>query len=108
MGAEDEIRYLMARFSHVHDNKDPDGFAALFTEDGLFSTATSRSDPIGRKTLREFIAASYLKKGPMRTKHLYGIPAITVNGDRADVVTDFVIYKCVGNEPWEVKMVGQS
>jgi 3-phenylpropionate/cinnamic acid dioxygenase small subunit len=85
VGDHDDIRYLLARFIHLRDDKRFDEWVALFVDDGVFAYAGKVLT--GRTAIGDDVAALLRDD---RGKHLSVNAAIVVDGDRADVVSDFV------------------
>jgi uncharacterized protein (TIGR02246 family) len=77
--AEDleEIRKLLARYCFTLDERDADGWAALFTEDGSFH-GTLGEPLIGREALRQITS-----RVPDGVRHLTMNEVIEVEGDTA-------------------------
>jgi len=75
---------LEGSYARAWDTADAAGWAALFTEDGLFETAAVGDEPgrafRGRAEL-EGICRQYT--GSVTGLHLLGLPQVTVDGDRA-------------------------
>jgi uncharacterized protein (TIGR02246 family) len=106
---EDQIRYTLARYPQAHDQLDADGVAVLFTDNARFSTASSRSSVEGKDNIRTFHAGCYAKRASdTHTKHIFGNPAIEVDGNTANAKTDYVVFQCHGDGQWEVKGIGQA
>lgn len=94
VGDHEAIRYLLARFVHLRDDKRFDEWSELFVEDGVFSYAGKTL--VGRQAVREDVA-ELLRHD--RGKHLCVNPAIEVDGERARVVSDFVKLQRSGDGP---------
>jgi 3-phenylpropionate/cinnamic acid dioxygenase small subunit len=106
MSGDDPIRRTLARYPHCHDDRDVDGYVALFAENGHFIGANA--DHAGRPAIRKFIANAYATQpANRRTKHLCGNSLIDVHGDSAEAITDFVAYERLGDEPWRVHTIGR-
>jgi uncharacterized protein (TIGR02246 family) len=72
-----QIRELTARYNRCFDDGDPDGFAALFTEDGVMEVeGTFRVD--GRDALAEMV-----RHTPYGVVHVTVDAIVTVTGDSA-------------------------
>ena len=83
---EDEkaIRDLMSRYCFLVDRvpeRDADAFSAMFTEDGVWNSASLGKRADGRKQLRDFISEVYRSDAIYR--HLIANAIITIDGDRA-------------------------
>ena len=81
----DEILQLMYRYNHLIDSGDASGWAATFTEDGVFDVAGQVRS--GRDELTAFAASV---RG---FRHSVVNPVIDVTGDAATVRAYFVVYK---------------
>jgi 3-phenylpropionate/cinnamic acid dioxygenase small subunit len=103
---EELVRRTLALYAHRHDNRDAEGYAALFAVDGRFVSA--RAEHRGRGEVKGFIADLYRSQpADRRTKHLCGNSVIDVDGQTATAITDFVAYERLGDGPWQVHTVGQ-
>jgi uncharacterized protein (TIGR02246 family) len=103
---EDSIRRTLAMYSHRHDSRDADGYAALFAVDGRF--VGGNAEHRGRPAIKEWIAGNYQSQpANRRTKHLCGNTVIDRDGDTAAAITDFVAYERLGDAPWQVHTIGQ-
>jgi len=72
-----QIRELTARYNRCFDDGDPDGFAALFTEDGVMEVAGTFSVS-GREALAEMV-----RHTPYGVVHVTADATVEVDGDRA-------------------------
>jgi ketosteroid isomerase-like protein len=76
------IRDLISRYCFLIDrDRDADAFAAMFTEDGVWESASLGRRIAGRKQLREFIEGVYGSDAVYR--HLIANALISIDGDRA-------------------------
>jgi ketosteroid isomerase-like protein len=76
------IRDLISRYCFLIDrDRDADAFAAMFTEDGVWESASLGRRIEGRKQLREFIEGVYGSDAVYR--HLIANALISIDGDRA-------------------------
>ena len=106
MSDEDEIRNLIARWSEADADKDVEGFAAVFTEDGTYRGR--RGVSTGRQALRKNLADRNRVNPPDReTMHLFYEGTIAVNGDKATAATPYIGYGRIGDGPWEVMSIGR-
>ncbi len=72
-----QIRELTARYNRCFDDGDPDGFAALFTEDGVMEVAGTFTVS-GREALAEMV-----RHTPYGVVHVTVDATVEVDGDRA-------------------------
>jgi uncharacterized protein (TIGR02246 family) len=89
-----EILELTARYNRCFDDGDPDGFAALFTEDGVMAVD---GGPVttGRAALAEMV-----RRTPYGTVHATVDATVEVDGDRAtQVVTLLVLQRPAPDAP---------
>jgi ketosteroid isomerase-like protein len=78
------IRELISRYCFLVDrvrDRDADAFTAMFTEDGVWNSASLGMRVEGRKQLRDFIAGVYGSDAVFR--HLIANAIISIDGDRA-------------------------
>jgi hypothetical protein len=98
---EDKIRLTLALHAQRLDDGDADGYTALYTEDGQFSSAAGTH--VGRAAIRKFIGDLFVARTPeRRTKHLFGNTVMTIVGDVAEAVTDVSLSQRVGEGPWQM------
>lgn len=90
--AKDAIREVMARYCHALDSCDFSGVAALFAEDGVWTT--DYGSATGRAEIEAFLATVVPTKGngPQR-KHFICNTAIDVKGSTASAVSDYLIVR---------------
>ena len=106
MDDEDQIRLTLALHGQRLDAGDADGYTALYTEDGQFTSAAETHS--GRAAIRQFIGDLFARRTPdKRSKHLFGNSVITIVGDVAEAVTDVSISQRVGEEPWTMGIVNR-
>jgi len=86
MTAEEKIRFTIAEYCHLTDSGDFDGWVKLFAEDGAFRMFGN--DIVGHPALRAFIAQD--QPPELRGLHLTTDSAITLQGDRATVRSNFI------------------
>jgi uncharacterized protein (TIGR02246 family) len=108
------IENLLARYTHGIDYRDPDGFASVFTEDGVLNHG--RGITRGREALREFIrgeaaadkeraaAAGEAHLAPPR--HVISNILVDLHGDRANVRAYWVYYTTGDDGQPRVSMYG--
>jgi uncharacterized protein (TIGR02246 family) len=75
--ARDEILQLLYRYNHAIDSGDAEGWAALFTDDGVFEVAGQVMS--GREELVGFASSVH------GLRHVVANPVIDVVGDTATV-----------------------
>jgi ketosteroid isomerase-like protein len=76
------IRDLISRYCFLVDrDRDADAFTAMFTEDGVWNSASLGMRVEGRKQLRDFIEGVYGSDAVYR--HLIANAIISIDGDRA-------------------------
>ncbi len=104
---EEQIRNTLAKYAHVHDRRDIDGYAALFAEEGCLAVM-SGGRFVGRQAVREFMSSYYARQpATSRTKHVYVNSIIEVHSDdTADVTSDVVAYRCDGDGEWSINSIG--
>jgi uncharacterized protein (TIGR02246 family) len=83
---EVEINRLLARYCHACDDGDFDCLIDLFAEDASFVYAESA--PSGREAIRRWFEMT--QPPERRGKHLTTNMVVTLRGDEASVVSDFV------------------
>jgi ketosteroid isomerase-like protein len=74
----DAIRRLLAEYCHAIDGGDSEGWAGLFTEDGVFDLGGSAL--VGREALAKFAASV-----PPGGRHVVVNELIDIDGDEASV-----------------------
>ena len=62
MDDEDRIRLTLALHGQRLDDGDADGYAALYTEDGQFTSAAGTH--VGREAIRKFIGELFAGRNP--------------------------------------------
>jgi uncharacterized protein (TIGR02246 family) len=89
---KDAIREVMARYCHALDACRFDDVASLFAEEGEWMTDYGQAR--GRTEIAAFIAGVVPKKGegPQRKHYITNI-VITLEGDRARSVSDYLIIR---------------
>src|SRR5687768_13206037 len=101
MNDEEKIRQLHAVYAQRTDDFDARGKSELFAEDAKYYP--SSGEVIGREAIYNTIvshAATQPKE--LQSKHLCGNSVISVSGDTAEAATDYVVYRRVGDSPWEI------
>jgi hypothetical protein len=106
MNDEEQIRKLLAVYVQRTDDFDSKGKSELFTDDGRY--CPSSGEVIGRDAIYEEIASrKATQPTDLQTKHLCGNSVISIAGDTAQAVTDYVVYRRVGDSPWEISQIGR-
>ena len=96
----------MGRYIQAHDTRNVDEIVKLFAEDGVF--VGGRSEWRGRARIREFFEHSRATAAPgSRMKLMCANSIITVQGDRAEAITDVMIFRAEGDGPWQVPQAAQ-
>jgi hypothetical protein len=105
--AEEQIRKTLARYAHVHDHRDIEGYAALFAEEGALAVM-SGGRFVGRPAVKEFMANYYARQEPdSKTKHVYVNSVIDVHADNtADATSDVIAYRCDASGQWSINSIG--
>lgn len=107
MTDEEEIRQLIGAIMMADADKDVDGFAATFTEEGTYHSG-SRGSSSGTAALKKNLADRNKYNPPEReTVHLACEGSIKVQGDRASAVAPYVAYGRIGLSPWNVMSIGR-
>jgi uncharacterized protein (TIGR02246 family) len=106
MTDEEQVRRMLALWSEADADKNPDAFAALFTEDGKY--VSRRGESVGRAAIHKNLADRIAVNPPEReTMHLFAEPVVEVTGDTAHVRAPYVGYGRIGDSPWEVMSIGR-
>jgi uncharacterized protein (TIGR02246 family) len=96
------IGQAQARYAQAVDDRDVEGQVDLFTDDGSYISAVTGKHagrPAVRKAIEEIFANQPVDR---RTEHLFGKSVITIEGDRAQMTTDVVVYERFGEGPWQL------
>lgn len=118
-----QVTYLMERaaisdlliaFARAIDTKDWNGYANLYTEDGIVEIPVKRPDGtpvrhVGRKGMAEFIAGDANRPGLGRfvnTHHISSNHQIRINGETAKTTSYAQCIHRIGANPWEVWELG--
>jgi hypothetical protein len=98
----EEIRNLLVRYGLCLDGKDFEGYAALFTDNGVLDA------PLGKATGPENIRGVLEDMlGPINPGfHLFANPLIEVDGDEATSTSRFSDIQAIEGEPPELRLVG--
>ena len=67
-----EILDLIGRYSHAADGDDPEAYAGVFTEDGVFHGRAEQPDEIiikGRDKIKRFHSNVVARRGESQTRH---------------------------------------
>jgi 3-phenylpropionate/cinnamic acid dioxygenase small subunit len=104
---EEAIRRALALYAQMADNKDPIGWSEQFATSGVFRTHAQ--EYVGRQAIKQFIQQQLADEATDRnTLHLGANVAIAVDGDSADVTSDWLVLENTGNAPWSVVHVGRA
>jgi hypothetical protein len=102
----DEIARLYAAYCQCLDNGDHEGWATLFTDDGLFR-GEGRPDVVGRQALRDFAAARNGSGIMHITSNLLLPSDLDVDGHIA-ATADFLIVSCqAGSTAAQITAMGR-
>jgi uncharacterized protein (TIGR02246 family) len=100
--AAEEIRNLLVRYGLCLDAKDFEGYASLFTEDGVLDAPLGTT--AGRDNITQMLNGVL---GPINPGfHLYCNPLIEVHGDTATSTSRFTYVQSIEGQLPEVRMVG--
>jgi uncharacterized protein (TIGR02246 family) len=83
--ARGDIRQLLARYNHLMDSHDDEGWAALFTEDAVFDAGGG--PVVGREALRKFAASV-----PAGLRHVVVNEVIDIEGDEAHARANLLLF----------------
>ena len=84
---ESAIRTLLAEYCHHYDDRRPEAFAALFTEDATFTVMGERR--IGRDEIREHIGTQRPENPPGQHVTYNSVIEVGAEGTTARAWTDF-------------------
>jgi uncharacterized protein (TIGR02246 family) len=103
---EEQVRQMLALWSEADADKDPQAFAALFTEDGKY--VSRRGDSVGRAAIYQNLADRIaVNPRDRETMHLFAEAVVQVDGDTARTRSGYVGYGRIGDAPWEVMSIGR-
>jgi hypothetical protein len=106
MSDEEQIRLLLATYVQKTDDFDARGKSDLFAEDGKYYPTSG--EIIGREAIYNTVATRVAAQPTdMHTKHLCGNSVISISGDTAEAATDYVVYRRVGDSPWQIMQIGR-
>jgi hypothetical protein len=96
------IRRTVALYAQMRDSKDPAGCSRQFATSGtLHSTDGDYSGPA---EIERYIAQQLAQQGPAHdTAHLGVNSIVDVDGDSAQVFTDYLVYGKTGEMPWSIE-----
>ncbi len=109
MSTEDEIRRTLARYVQNYHTYEVEEFVRLFALDGAFITRPPVAEYRGHAALRAFAENRQrraIAAPEKKVKLMCGIPLITVDGDRATALTDFIVFQYHSQGPWYPNIVG--
>jgi uncharacterized protein (TIGR02246 family) len=84
MSDVEEIRRLLAGYASTFDARDPEGFANLFTEDGIMQLSEDRQI-VGRDKLTKAVE----RMPPSEGRHYPEAPEVSVDADTATATSRF-------------------
>jgi hypothetical protein len=106
MSDEDKIRQLLATYVQKTDDFDARGKSELFAEDAKYYPASG--EIVGREAIYNTVASRVAAQPKdLHTKHLCGNSVITISGETAEATTDYVVYRSVGEDPWQIAQIGR-
>ncbi len=106
MSDEEKIRQLLATYVQKTDDFDARGKSELFAEDGRYYPTSG--EVVGRKAIFDTVAGRVAAQPKdLHTKHLCGNSVIRISGDMAEAATDYVVYRCEGDSPWQIAQIGR-
>jgi 3-phenylpropionate/cinnamic acid dioxygenase small subunit len=95
MNDEAEIRRTLAEFGQYLDERRFDEWSQLFAEDAIFMRLQRRD------AIRSFMLGEELATMPeLFRKHVTSNLVIKLEGDRAHVESDLVLFERLGGGPW--------
>jgi hypothetical protein len=97
---EDEIRHTLASYAQHNDDRNAVAWSELFAEDGRF--VPGGAEYVGRPAIRGFIDTHYANTPDRQTKHLCGLPVISIDGDSATAASDVLYYDRHGASSWRI------
>jgi len=103
MSDQEEIRNLIARYSHCADDSDYEGYQSLFTRDGCLienGVAVPRSRL--PTLMRIYDKVKREQPQPFGGKHLQINTTIEVDGDRGRAVTDLLSVQLRPDTGWTI------
>jgi 3-phenylpropionate/cinnamic acid dioxygenase small subunit len=107
MDEHEEIRRTLALSAQLVDSKDATGWSEQFARNGIFHTRSG--DQTGRPAIKRFIEQQFANEPADRnTAHLGTNSVITVEGDTAQVTTDYLVFEKLGEDPWTVLRVSRA
>jgi 3-phenylpropionate/cinnamic acid dioxygenase small subunit len=88
------------------DDRDVDAYVALFSEDARLITRTVEYQ--GRAAIKAGLSVAFGSWPPGSvTKHHIGASVITVEGDKAEALTDLVVFQALAEGGWAVLQAGR-
>jgi ketosteroid isomerase-like protein len=103
---DEQLRRMVALWAEADADKDPEAFAALFTEDGKY--VSRRGESVGRAAIYNNLADRIaVNPSDRETMHLFAEPVVDINGDTAQVRSPYVGYGRIGEAPWEIMSIGR-
>lgn len=104
---EQQVREMLALWGQRHADKDADGWSQLWTEDGAY--VNPRRDVFaGRAAIRQYLVDRYTAHPPDRyIRHIFSVPIVRLDGDRAEVSADYASLQCDGSKPAFIGAIGR-
>jgi 3-phenylpropionate/cinnamic acid dioxygenase small subunit len=103
---EEQLRHLMAIYAQRTDDGDARGKSQLFAEAARYFP--SSGEVVGRSAIYATIAASMAgRPSDLQSKHMCTNSNITLTGDTAEAVTDYVVFRRRAGTAWEVFQIGR-
>lgn len=102
-----QVRELQALWGQRHAEKDADGWSKLWTETGSYINPR-REEFVGRTAIRQYLIDRYTSHPADRhIRHVFGLPLIRVDGDTAEMSTDYASCQCNGTQPAFIGAIGR-
>jgi hypothetical protein len=95
----DQIRNTLARFCQYLDQRRFEEWSQTFTEDGVFGERRGRAE-----ILHWILQGELATRPELNRRHTVVNSIIDVQGDRAEAVSDLIMYDQVGDGPWTIRV----
>ena len=97
-----EILELISRYSHAADGDDPQAYADVFTDDGVFHGRAGQPDEIvlkGHEKLKRFLMSTLNRKELMQTRHHQSTTTfLEISQTKAKTRTYLLTTTCLKNQ----------